>query len=63
MADGRSDEHIGDAEYPDVSKWGDKDVSGAYADGTKVMIGGTEYDLASIPDVIGGAAPAAQDSK
>jgi hypothetical protein len=52
MAD---DQNIGQAEYPDVAEWGGKDVSGAYAPGTKVMIGGEEVDLSAVPDLIGGA--------
>lgn len=48
-----------DAEFPDVAEWGDKDVAGTYAPGTKVMIGGEEVDLSSLPDVIGGKATSA----
>lgn len=53
MAD---EKKIGEAEFPDIAAWGEKDVSGAYAPGTKVMIGGEEVDLSAVPDLIGGAA-------
>ena len=51
-----NEKKAGEAEYPDVSTWGDKDVSGAYPKGTMAMIGGVEVDLSTIPDLLGGEA-------
>lgn len=49
-----TEKQLYDADFPDVSLWGGKDVSGAYAPGTTVMIGGEEVDLSTVPDVVGG---------
>jgi hypothetical protein len=51
-----SDKQLHDAEFPDVAEWGDKPMAGAYAPGSKAMIGGQEVDLSEVPDVLGGDA-------
>lgn len=50
MADEQPKAADGDAEYPDISKFGGKSMAGAYAKGSKVMVGDEEVDLSTVPD-------------
>lgn len=46
------------AGYSDVSDWGEKDVDGAYPEGTHFDLGdGEPVDVTKVPDVIGGKGP------